>query len=363
MKQKISILLLLLLWAALTLGCWLLPKQEVSLSERRPLDQMPEISLETVLNGKFTQEFESYTLDQFPFRDSFRQIKSLFQYYVMGHKDNNGIYLAQGHATKQEYPLNEWSLQNAMTKFQHLYEKYLANCNVYMAVVPDKGYYLAEESGHLAMDYKKLFAVTRQEMPWATYIDLTDCLSADDYYRTDTHWRQENLLPVAQKLTQAMGMPAPQAGDYTIQTIDRPFYGVYYGQAALPMEPDAMVYLDNQILNQCSVYDFETGKNGHIYDLEKGETARDPYDLFLSGAKSLLRIENPNANTDRELVIFRDSFGSSLAPLLISEYAAVTLVDIRYIRIDTLERFLAFDDHDVLLLYSTLVLNCSNSIQ
>lgn len=363
MKQKISILLLLLLWAALTLGCWLLPKQEVSLSERRPLDQMPEISLETVLNGKFTQEFESYTLDQFPFRDSFRQIKSLFQYYVMGHKDNNGIYLAQGHAAKQEYPLNEWSLQNAMTKFQHLYEKYLVNCNVYMAVVPDKGYYLAEESGHLAMDYKKLFAVTRQEMPWATYIDLTDCLSADDYYRTDTHWRQENLLPVAQKLTQAMGMPAPQAGDYTIQTIDRPFYGVYYGQAALPMEPDAMVYLDNQILNQCSVYDFETGKNGHIYDLEKGETARDPYDLFLSGAKSLLRIENPNANTDRELVIFRDSFGSSLAPLLISEYAAVTLVDIRYIRIDTLERFLAFDDHDVLLLYSTLVLNCSNSIQ
>lgn len=363
MKQKISILLLLLLWAALTLGCWLLPKQEVSLSERRPLDQMPEISLETVLNGKFTQEFESYTLDQFPFRDSFRQIKSLFQYYVMGHKDNNGIYLAQGHAAKQEYPLNEWSLQNAMTKFQHLYEKYLANCNVYMAVVPDKGYYLAEESGHLAMDYKKLFAVTRQEMPWATYIDLTDCLSADDYYRTDTHWRQENLLPVAQKLTQAMGMPAPQAGDYTIQTIDRPFYGVYYGQAALPMEPDAMVYLDNQILNQCSVYDFETGKNGHIYDLEKGETARDPYDLFLSGAKSLLRIENPNANTDRELVIFRDSFGSSLAPLLISDYAAVTLVDIRYIRIDTLERFLAFDDHDVLLLYSTLVLNCSNSIQ
>lgn len=363
MKQKISILLLLLLWAALTLGCWLLPKQEVSLSERRPLDQMPEISLETVLNGKFTQEFESYTLDQFPFRDSFRQIKSLFQYYVMGHKDNNGIYLAQGHAAKQEYPLNEWSLQNAMTKFQHLYEKYLANCNVYMAVVPDKGYYLAEESGHLAMDYKKLFAVTRQEMPWATHIDLTDCLSADDYYRTDTHWRQENLLPVAQKLTQAMGMPAPQAGDYTIQTIDRPFYGVYYGQAALPMEPDAMVYLDNQILNQCSVYDFETGKNGHIYDLEKGETARDPYDLFLSGAKSLLRIENPNANTDRELVIFRDSFGSSLAPLLISEYAAVTLVDIRYIRIDTLERFLAFDDHDVLLLYSTLVLNCSNSIQ
>ena len=38
--------------------------------------------------------------------------------------------------------------------------------------------------------------------------------------------------------------------------------------------------------------------------------------MFLSGSKSLLTITNPSADTDRELVIFRDSFASSLAPLL-----------------------------------------------
>ena len=41
----------------------------------------------------------------------------------------------------------------------------------------------------------------------------------------------------------------------------------------------------------------------------------DPYSVFLSGSKSLLTITNPSADTDRELVIFRDSFASSLAPL------------------------------------------------
>lgn len=363
MKQKIFILLLLALWGSLVLGGWFLPNQEISQSERRPLAQMPEVSGNTIFSGKFMKEFESFTLDQFPLRDSFRRVKSLAHYYVFGHKDNNHIYLSQGHAAKQEYPLNEASLTNAMNRFNYLYEKYLTDSRVYMAVIPDKGYYLAEESGHLAMDYEKLFAAVQRQMPWATHIDLTDSLQLEDYYRTDTHWRQENLLPVAQKLTDALGVTSPRQEDFTVTVLDRPFYGVYYGQAALPMDPEKMVYLDNDILRQCTVYDYESGKTMGIYDLEKGTTSRDQYDVFLSGSKSLLRIDNPAAKTEKELIIFRDSFGSSVAPLLVADYASVTLVDVRYIRMDTLERFLEFEGKDVLMLYSTLVLNQSSSIQ
>ena len=43
------------------------------------------------------------------------------------------------------------------------------------------------------------------------------------------------------------------------------------------------------------------------------------------------RLNDPGmVATDRELVIFRDSFASSLAPLLMEQYAKITLVDIRY---------------------------------
>ena len=92
-------------------------------------------------------------------------------------------------------------------------------------------------------------------------------------------------------------------------------------------------------------------------------TSRDLYEGFLSGSRSLLTIENPNAASDRELIIFRDSFGSSIAPLLVQEYAKVTLVDIRYLQIDLLGRFLEFNGQDVLFLYSTLVLNNSETIK
>ena len=81
--------------------------------------------------------------------------------------------------------------------------------------------------------------------------------------------------------------------------------------------------------------------------------------MFLSGSVSLLTIENPNAKTDRELVIFRDSFASSLAPLLLDGYAKITLVDIRYLPSARLGSFLTFTDQDVLFLYSVNVLAIS----
>ena len=99
-----------------------------------------------------------------------------------------------------------------------------------------------------------------------------------------------------------------------------------------------------------------------MYDRTKLQS-RDLYDVFLSGPVSLLTVENPAAASDRELIIFRDSFASSLAPLLVPGYAKVTLVDIRYLPSEKLGEFLDFRDQDVLFLYSTLVLNQSSMLR
>ena len=91
---------------------------------------------------------------------------------------------------------------------------------------------------------------------------------------------------------------------------------------------------------------------------------RDGYEMFLGGTKALLTIENPNAGTGRELVLFRDSFGSSIAPLLAQGYARVTVVDIRYMSPALIGRFADLSEaDDVLFLYSTGVINHSETIQ
>ena len=56
-------------------------------------------------------------------------------------------------------------------------------------------------------------------------------------------------------------------------------------------------------------------------------------------------------------------FGSSLAPLLLGGYSKITLIDIRYIHLDYLKQYVDFTECDVLFLYSTLVLNNSDTFK
>ena len=144
---------------------------------------------------------------------------------------------------------------------------------------------------------------------------------------------------------------------YECMTLDVPFYGVYVGQSALKCEPDTITYLINDMIANLQVEGADA-----IYDM-KLAAGRDPYEMFLSGNQTIVTIKNPLQNNGKRLVVFRDSFGSSIAPLLAEEYSETILIDLRYISSDTLGQFVNFKDADVLFLYSTTLLNNSLSIK
>ena len=363
--RSVGICLLLALWVGLAGFLWFGKKLDYTYSERRPLAQMPVISSDaiwnSIWNGKFTADFEDFTLDQFPLRDQIRKIKSLFHYYVLNQSDNNGIYLVADTVAKLEYPMNKISVNYALGRFQYLQETYLqdTDCKVYASMIPDKGFYIAEANGYPAMDYGAMESTFRSAMPWAEYVDIKDALSAESYYRTDTHWRQEKILDVARTLCDAMGAEVPKEDDYSPMIIEN-FYGVYFGQAALPMNGEDLVMLQSEKLQNCIVTDPITGKTSQVYEEVK---SADLYDTFLSGAQPLLVVDNPAGTPGKELILFRDSYGSSLAPLLLGDYSKVTLVDIRYIHPDQIGDYVNFRDQDVLFLYSTLILNNGRSLK
>lgn len=366
MTVKIKNILLVVMTAVFLCGfslwAFLKPDETVSASERRALAGFPSVSRESVFSGAFMEDFEKYTLDQFPLRDRFRTLKAVVSLYILGQKDNNGIYVKDGFASKLDAPLDMDSVEYAASRFRFVYDRYLAgkDVKVYLSVVPDKNYFMAEKYGYPAIDYEKMISEMKSRMDFAEYIGIAQLLELSDYYGTDTHWRQERITDVAKRLASEMGVSL--SAQYTVKQLDTPFYGVYCGQSALPLPPDDLYYLENEDLNDCKVYDFETGTYIPVYDPGKAE-GNDPYEMFLSGSKSLLAIENPNADTDKELVVFRDSFGSSIAPLLAEGYAKTTLADIRYLQPALLGRFMEFTDQDVLFLYSTSVLNNSVTIK
>lgn len=329
-----------------------------SLSERRTLAQMPKVTAETLESGRFMADFETYSLDQFPMRDTFRRLMAESARHLFRQKDNHGLYVQSGYVSKLEYPMNEAKVERNAKKLRQIYDKFLkdTDCTLYQAVIPDKNAFLAPLGGYPTMDYDQFIETWTSSLDYAQPIDLSDTLFLGSFFRTDQHWRQDALYPVADRLAESMGVE-PHL-DFTETLLDAPFYGAYCGQAALNLKPDELFYLTSDTLNACTVTGYGSGKpkTQPMYDMDKAH-GRDPYEMFLCGSDPLVIVENPNADTDRELVVFRDSFGSTLIPLLVPSYAKITMVDLRYLNSSLLGSFVDFQQQDVLFLYSTLVLN------
>ena len=275
------------------------------------------------------------------------------------------VFVYRGYAAAADAPFSEKSLDFAVHRFSHLIEKYFSGAEdgyrLYLSVVPDKAEFMETPEGYVPARAAETLDYLAQQLP-VTAVDISGLLGLEDYYRTDPHWRQECLRPVAEALLTAMGAPVPDTAEETLNALAGGFRGSYWGKTAETLEPDTLAYLTSPVLEGCTVYDYETDSTGGVYNFNAAETA--PYDLFLGGSKSLLRIENPAAADDSTLIVFRDSFGSSLVPLLVESYRTVYVADIRYMATDALARVVDFPkDADVLLVYSATVLQNSITLK
>lgn len=354
-KNKIVILTVSAFFLIMSLWGIFSETPNFSESERRVLASFPDVNMCDILNGNFSNEFDDYAVERFPARDMWRQIKAYVKTKFFFQQDNNGIYTVGQHISKMDYPMNTQMLEHAIHLFADIKENYLEQNNIYLAVIPDKNKYLAEETGHLEFDYEEFSAYLAENMAYATYIEISDLLESDDYYDTDSHWRQENVVDVAERIADVMGADISQ--EYSYHTLETEFYGVYAGQSALKCEPDTITYLFSESIRNANVHGAEA-----VYDMKKANS-RDPYEMFLSGNQPVVTITNSQCKNQKRLIIFRDSFGSSIAPLFIEGYSEIILVDLRYISSDTLSEYVSFDDADVLFLYSTMLLNHSLSMK
>ncbi len=353
----------ILLIFSLTLTAWLKAPAAMSAAERRPLKQFPELTQADFLSARWMSEFESYTIDQFPLRETFRSWKAYINTALFGQKLNNKVMSASGHLSEIDYPLNMDSLDHAASVIENIYETILetSDVKVYLSIIPDKNFYLAKEAPIPVYDYDRLFSYMKDRLNFAEYIDLTETLELNDYYKTDIHWRQEAISNTASLLLDAMNEKAtlPQ---FSLKQHRRDFKGVYTGRYARAVSAEEISYIDSPTFDKLEVFDHENQKEISLYRHDVTQNA-DPYSFFLNGPLSLITIDNPEASGNRELVIFRDSFGSSIAPYFTSTSSRVTLVDIRYLPSELLPKFIDFENQDILFLYSSSILNKSSQLR
>lgn len=326
------------------------------ISERRVPAGMSELSVGAVVSGDFMDGFEDFAADSFPLRESFRTIRAATIFGPFFQTDKDGVYF-DSHGIGSFQSVNVSSVEQVADKIRVVADS-LDNMNIFYSIIPDKSIY--SDRRMPGFDFELVEQLMRDRLPDEfIFIPLVDALNAESFYRTDLHWNQIRIDGVLETLNIYMGIEI-DLSQYR-QKYAGAFSGVYVGQLALPVESESLYILDNPYLSalylNMGTREFEIGP---VYDMERF-LGLDPYDIFLRGAQPIIILENENPTSDRQLYLFRDSFSSSLAPLLASAYSRVTLIDLRFVDLHTLGQLIDFTPgSDVLFLYSSVVLNSSD---
>ena len=273
--------------------------------------------------------------------------------------DANGLIQADGYYMDFIGELRPDSITRFADKVDSLSETYLQNANsIYYAVVPSKAYFINDRL-ETPFDYDTMNKMLDEGIQSAKKIDLTGALELTDYCVTDPHWKQDKLQEVVDRLGDAMGFSA-DLSKMTANTVEN-FTGQHgYNKEGFPSE--TLTYLTSDVIDGATVDNYQKPDFTKVYDTA-ALSSDSPYDLFLSGPTPLLTITNPAAEDGKDLVIFRDSFACSLAPLLIEQYHTITLVDIRYMASSLLPQYVDFTGKDVLFLYNEQVVNHSEMLR
>lgn len=355
MKEKIFSCLFVIFLTLVGILNVVIPDKQISNTERRKLKQFPTLNINTILNGDFFDNLEEYNLDQMLLRDDFKLInnyvnKNIFKMFEQNNLivDNNSIY-------KINYKIKENNILTFTKKINRVVSDF-KNSNIYLAVIPDKSYYLSDN--YLKLDYDRFNNILKDNLN-IEIIDLSNTLDNNSYYLTDIHIKQDKWNKVISELGQKYNFEINT--NFNKKTILN-FKGSLSNELGISKISDNLDYYTSIYTDSSNVKHLEYPNIINIYDLSKIEGV-DYYDIYLSGASSYIEINNPLINNNKELIIFRDSFASSLTPLLLEAYEKITLIDLRYIDYDIIKQYLNFENKDVLFIYNVDLINNSGSIK
>lgn len=324
------------------MAVWFLfnPKSDYSSSEKRYLQQFPEVTVDKVLDGTFGTEFESYFADQFPARSFWVGLNA---YYSLdtGNNGANGVYNC-GNGYLINKPV---STDNKLEKNVNTIVKFKNSINVPVTVM------FAPSTGYVADDvlpavHDKYNDDTYFEQISSTlgtngisFVDLRktfkDAYAEGNqlYYKTDHHWTTLGAYTAYEKLCEQLNItPAPKE-KFDIKTYGG-FYGTTYSTSGFWFtQPDSIQIWDNPENTDKNIKvkiseGADTKEYGSMYFYNHLEED-DKYPVFIDGNHALTEISNSNAKGGTILLV-KDSFSHSLAPFLAENYSKIILVDMRY---------------------------------
>jgi hypothetical protein len=310
-----------------------LPDKDRSENENRMLAKAPAFRLRALFSGSFTEDFEDYITDQFPFRDRWLDLKSRVE-RASGKTENNGVFFGREDTLISRFkPPAEAAVEGAVRAVNTLAEN--TGLPVCLALIPSAAEVWSDRLPANA-DTADQDALIRQ-IYGAVNVQTVDVLStlrahAEEpiYYRTDHHWTTLGAYYGYAVTAEALGLTPHSLDSYRPETVSTGFYGTVYSSSGVRwVKPDSIqIYVPAG--EACLTrYDTAEGTESPVYDMGKLET-KDKYSMFLGGNTSRLTIRT--GSEGGKLLVIRDSYADCELPFFFDHYAEIHVLDLRYYR-------------------------------
>lgn len=312
-----------------------MPKTRFSETEKRMLAEFPEITVESVKNGEFTNGLEKYLSDHFPCRDAFIGIDAYFG-LALGQTGENGVYAAKdGYLFTAPSKFDE----NKMLKNAGYIEKFIDKTKIPSSVIiiPQAGYALSEKlpKNHKEYNDSEIFDCAKNTIKSANFIDVRNTFENEKtdvqiYYKTDHHLTSGGSMLVYDDFCKATGN---ERQSFSLAKEYDGFYGTAYSKSGLWLtKGDELEIYKCDSQNQYTVL-IDDGKGAKEYDslyFNSHLESKDKYPVFLDGNHAFVRIHNENLNNGKKLLIVKDSYAHCFATFAIENYEEIVMVDLRY---------------------------------
>lgn len=341
-----------------------LPDRQFSEQENRYLQMRPEFSFKSLFSGDYTSKFETYTTDQFTFRDEWITLKAASE-LALGKQENNDVHLCENGTLIEGFKRPESSvLDSNMSALNTLVGN--TDAKVYFALIPDKSdLYSSLLPKNVPNDSEKEVIDYCYGQSNATNVDMYSALSAhkDEYifYRTDHHWTSLGAYYGLSALAESMGLPCPALDSYTDRhVVSEKFYGTTWSSSGFSwVDPDTMETFVNAPEGlKVTSYPQGSPVEGKLYDFSFLEK-KDKYSMFMGGNCPMHVIETGNEDKP-SLLILRDSYTDSLIPFLLDDFSEIHVLDLRYYRA-SLKAYIEQNNFDNVLVCYSVSDFCSDS--
>ncbi len=364
LRDKFLVIIFVCILGAAMLSVFLLPKQTVSVNEKRTLASAPSFSVKSVLNGRFEKDTEEFITDHFPLRDKFTGLNAYAALYT-GQNGSNGVYRgSDGYLIDKPAKADYEQLEKNITAMMDFTE--MSGIPSTLMIVPSAGYIMDNKlpENHLTYHDGELMEKAHDlSKAVIGYVDLEKPFTAakDEsslYYKTDHHWTSEGAYMAYVEYCREIGFEP--LWEFDISKYDG-FFGTTYSKSALWNENGDMLEIWDYPYDVTVQIEDEEYKSEQLFYRHHLSEA-DKYPVFLDGNHAIERIVNRGNDSGRKLLVIKDSYAHCLVPFLANHYSEIDMVDLRYY-LDPVSELVRENDYErILYVYGIGNLTESNDI-